>query len=202
MLYVHLKKTVKLENSMPICLGHVAQLYAGKDGQDERVRSKLESDFKQLIIGRSGGTAYSTSIVTGADLARVLDGKTEFSITGAPFCLVLVKPLPERGKIMPWVKVAVLMALLFAGGAMTIMNFQTDVDMQSLHKTLSEILAGKGSNPLWVSIPYSLGIGGGVLFFSNLLPGKRKEPSIFEIEQFEMDVERNDYESSKAEDQL
>lgn len=75
--------------------------------------------------------------------------------------------------------------LLFIGTAMTIMNFHYDVSMQEVQQKLHYILTGEENEfPLWIQIPYSLGLGVGTLLFFNHWFNKRfnEEPSPLEVE--------------------
>lgn len=75
--------------------------------------------------------------------------------------------------------------VLFIGTAMTIMNFHYDVSMQEVQQKLHYILTGEEVEfPLWIQVPYSLGLGLGTLLFFNHWFNKRfnEEPSPLEIE--------------------
>jgi stage V sporulation protein AA len=92
--------------------------------------------------------------------------------------------------------------ILFIGTAMTIMNFHYDVSMQEVQQKLHYLLTGKHNDyPLWIQIPYSLGLGGGTLLFFNHWFNKRfnEEPSPLEVEiynyQQDMDNYLNHYEN-------
>lgn len=68
---------------------------------------------------------------------------------------------------------------------MTIMNFHYDVGMQETQQKIHYMLTGKvAESPLWIQIPYSLGLGVGMLLFFNHWFKKRfnNEPSPLEIE--------------------
>lgn len=59
--------------------------------------------------------------------------------------------------------------------------------MQKVHQRIFEMLTGeKEEYPLWLQIPYSLGIGVGMILFFNHLFKKRlnEEPSPLELEMF------------------
>src|SRR5699024_12825071 len=77
--------------------------------------------------------------------------------------------------------------LLFIGTAMTIMNFHDDVNMQAVQQKLHFVLTGhKVDSPLWIQIPYSLGLGlGMILFLIHWFKMRiNEEPSPLEIELF------------------
>lgn len=86
--------------------------------------------------------------------------------------------------------------LLFIGTAMTIINFHYDVSMQEVHEKIHYIFTGEHEkNPLWIQIPYSFGLGIGMLIFLNRLWRKRinDEPSPLEIEIFKYERDIDDY---------
>ncbi|WP_112181228.1 MULTISPECIES: stage V sporulation protein AA [Paraliobacillus] len=86
-------------------------------------------------------------------------------------------------------------SLLFVGSAMTIMNFHYDVSMQSVQQRLHYLFTGeKEKYPLWMQVPYSLGLGLGMILFFNHIFKKRinEEPSPLEIEiyKYQQDIDQ------------
>ncbi|GAA0346954.1 stage V sporulation protein AA [Bacillus carboniphilus] len=85
--------------------------------------------------------------------------------------------------------------LLFVGAALTIMNFHEDVSMQIVQQHLFMMITGKEvQKPLLFQIPYSFGLGIGMILFFNHLFKKRinEEPSPLEVEMFnyQQDLDR------------
>lgn len=77
--------------------------------------------------------------------------------------------------------------VLFIGTAMTIMNFHYDVSMQEVQQKLHYLFTGEQEEyPLWLQVPYSFGLGIGMVLFLNHWFKKRlnEEPSPLEIELF------------------
>jgi len=67
------------------------------------------------------------------------------------------------------------------------MNFHTDVSMEQVHQRIYYLVTGAyNARPLILQIPYSLGIGlGMVLFFNHVFKRKlNDEPSPLELEVF------------------
>ncbi|HZW68653.1 MAG TPA: stage V sporulation protein AA [Pseudogracilibacillus sp.] len=88
--------------------------------------------------------------------------------------------------------VMIVWVVLFIGTAMSIMNFHYDVSMPEVHQKLHYMFTGeKVLRPLWIQIPYSIGLGVGMILFLNHWFKKRlnEEPSPLEIELF--NYERN-----------
>src|SRR5699024_2856818 len=91
-----------------------------------------------------------------------------------------------KAKIV-YLKLIFAWILLFIGTAMTIMNFHDDVNMQAVQQKVHFVLTGQETEyPLWIQIPYSLGLGLGMILFLNHWFKKRinEEPSPLEIELF------------------
>ncbi|MEN2766129.1 stage V sporulation protein AA [Ornithinibacillus xuwenensis] len=92
--------------------------------------------------------------------------------------------------------VAFVWLLLFIGTAMTIMNFHYDVSMQEVQQKLHYLLTGEENEyPLWIQIPYSFGLGIGMILFFNHWFNKRfnEEPSPLEVEIYNYQKSLDDY---------
>ncbi len=86
--------------------------------------------------------------------------------------------------------------LLFFGAALTIMNFHEDVSMQSVQLRIYTIMTGEvDTKPLIFQIPYSIGLGLGMILFFNHLFKKRlnEEPSPLEVEMFNYQMDLDHY---------
>ncbi|MBB6444761.1 stage V sporulation protein AA [Bacillus benzoevorans] len=86
--------------------------------------------------------------------------------------------------------------LLFFGAALTIMNFHEDVGMEAVHQKIYEIMTGrKNEKPLLFQIPYSIGLGVGMILFFNHVFKKRlnEEPSPLEVEMFNYQQDLDQY---------
>jgi stage V sporulation protein AA len=86
--------------------------------------------------------------------------------------------------------------LLFFGAALTIMNFHEDVSMPVVHQKLYAMVTGKNvEKPLLFQIPYSFGLGFGMILFFNHFFRKRinEEPSPLEVEMFNYQQDIDQY---------
>lgn len=91
---------------------------------------------------------------------------------------------------------ALVWLLLFIGAALAIMNFHEDVSMRQVHQKLFYMLTGvKDEKPLLLQIPYSFGLGLGMVLFFNHLFRKRinEEPSPLEVEMFNYQQDLDQY---------
>lgn len=86
--------------------------------------------------------------------------------------------------------------LLFFGSAMAIMNFHDDVSMRSVQEKLYKIITGVEDTKPWIfQIPYSIGLGLGMILFFNHVFQKRinEEPSPLEVEMFNYQMDLDNY---------
>ncbi|KKI93090.1 stage V sporulation protein AA [Bacillus sp. SA1-12] len=101
----------------------------------------------------------------------------------------------EKKKLSPLLFCAVWL-LLFIGAGLAIMNFHEDVSMQQVHQRIHKIVTGKtNTQPLLLQIPYSIGLGLGMVLFFNHLFKKRinEEPSPLEVEIFNYQLDLDKY---------
>lgn len=99
-------------------------------------------------------------------------------------------------KIISPLMMAFVWFLLFTGAALAIMNFHEDVSMLAVHQKLYSLVTGKTSEqPLLLQIPYSIGLGLGMILFFNHVFKKRinEEPSPLEIEMFHYQKDIEEY---------
>ncbi|WP_336749969.1 stage V sporulation protein AA [Bacillus altitudinis] len=86
--------------------------------------------------------------------------------------------------------------LLFVGAALAIMNFHEDVSMRLVHIRLYEMITGNTvEHPYLLQIPYSFGLGFGMILFFNHVFKKRlnEEPSPLEVEMFKYQLDLDHY---------
>lgn len=86
--------------------------------------------------------------------------------------------------------------LLFIGAALAIMNFHEDVSMQAVQLRIYTLITGEvDRKPLIFQIPYSIGLGLGMIIFFNHVFKKRinEEPSPLEVEMFNYQLDLDNY---------
>ncbi len=187
MLFIYLKQSATMNRGESVALRDVAQL-AGVNAGIKQV--------KDTVLGTVG---QELLLITAADVAAALN-REDVTFLGAPACAVTPRQKAD-GRLVMVLKAVFVAALMFVGGAMTVLTYQTDVDMPETHASLSQIFTGSQETSPWITIPYCAGVGIGVLFFTNVLPGKKKTPSLFELEEFTQKTDQQKYEVAKAEEE-
>jgi stage V sporulation protein AA len=178
-LYLRLKKRIYTKPEQPVTLGQAARLLAADDS--------LEKKLKELVLykhNKADGNRVVIDLLQIVKHIRELKPELAIEAYGDPQVLIMVAEKPVKPRIpvliLSWL-------LLFFGAGLAIMNFHTDVSMKEVHIRIVELITGERTDhPLWFQIPYSLGIGLGMVLFFNHLFRKRfnEEPNPLEVELY------------------
>ncbi|MGO4539783.1 stage V sporulation protein AA [Paenibacillus sp. 2TAB19] len=179
LLYLRLKKRIYMRPEQHVTLGQAARLLAAD--------AETEQSLKQLILyehKKADGNRVVIDLLQIVKAIREAAPGLSVEAYGDPQVLVMIAEKPVKPRIfvliLSWL-------LLFFGAGLAIMNFHTDVSMKEVHTRIVELISGKQiEHPLWFQIPYSLGIGLGMVLFFNHLFRKRfnEEPNPLEVELY------------------
>ncbi|MBP1949509.1 stage V sporulation protein AA [Virgibacillus litoralis] len=177
-VYLRMKKNVELTFLKELTLKDIAYISASSP-----LKRTLEKTTLYRITKKDRNIVIIDSFLV-IDHLRDLHENLEFQLVGPTYTIVRIK---KHKKPPNLVIVSIVWLLLFIGTGMTIMNFHYDVSMQEVQQKLHFLLTGEKSKyPLWIQIPYSFGLGIGMLLFFNHWFTKRfnEEPSPLEVEIF------------------
>ncbi|MDF2715127.1 MAG: stage sporulation protein [Paenibacillus sp.] len=186
-LYIRLRKRASIAPGQTITLGRVAQLLA--DPEMERTLLDLPL-FKPSELD---GNIVLIDMMHIVKTIRRVYPQLKVEYFGEPHVLVDVQ---TKARPPNRVALAVVWVLLFVGSGLAIMNFHEDVSMMEVHQHIYEMITGRRSeHPYWLQIPYSFGLGAGMVLFFNQLFKKRfsEEPSPLEVEMFSYQESLNHY---------
>lgn len=177
-VYIRMRNRIEKRLNEDVLLRDLAQVIAA-DALMEQLETMViyrisEGDRNIIVID-------STRIIKAI---RSINQDLEIQIIG-PAQTIIEVILKKKEASIPLFLLVWL--LLFIGSALTIMNFHEDVSMQAVHQKLYKIITGKEvEKPLIFQIPYSLGLGLGMIIFFNHVFKKRfnEEPSPLEVEVF------------------
>ncbi|WP_370458030.1 stage V sporulation protein AA [Thalassobacillus sp. CUG 92003] len=189
-VYIRLKQSVTLPRDYDVQLKDVALV----TGPNDTVRKLNETGLHHI-------TAKDKSLVILDGffiIDHLLDGdagalELDLQLIGPSQCIVRIQQ--PKMPVRPWL-ISGIWILLFVGAAMAIMNFHYDVSMESVQQKLHFMLTGEeAEHPLWIQVPYSIGLGTGmILFFNHIFKKKfNEEPSPMEIEVFNYQQDLNRY---------
>ncbi|KQO18793.1 stage V sporulation protein AA [Paenibacillus sp. Leaf72] len=187
-LYLRLRKRIGIRPGKEVTLGQAARLLGESEEQERRLG--------QLVLYRHSkpdGNRVVIDLLQIVSRLRELEPGLSIEAYGDPQVLVMIADKPPKPRIplliFSWL-------LLFFGAGLAIMNFHTDVSMKEVHIRIVELITGEhNEHPLWFQIPYSFGIGLGMVLFFNHLFRKRfnEEPNPLEVELFTYQENVNAY---------
>jgi stage V sporulation protein AA len=186
-VYVRLRKRVSAAPGETVKLGRIAQLLA---------EPELERTLSELPIIRADENHGNIALVDMMHIVRTIRTafpKAQVEHFGEPHVLI---EIAKKAKKPNRIALGVVWLLLFIGSGLAIMNFHEDVSMMEVHQRLYEMITGRyAEHPYWLQIPYSFGLGAGMVLFFNQLFKKRfnEEPSPLEVEMFSYQESLNHY---------
>ncbi|MFC2948260.1 stage V sporulation protein AA [Virgibacillus sediminis] len=186
-VYVRMKKNMEINHMQEIVLKDVASVSA-----PERIKKELENTSIYRVTEKDKNILVIDSFMIIEHLNKIYT-HLEFQMVGPSQTIIRIQ---TKKKEPPILIVSVVWLLLFVGMAMTIMNFHYDVSMQEVHQKLHFLLTGEENQfPLWIQIPYSFGLGAGMLLFFNHWFKKRlnEEPSPLEVEIYNYQQDLDNY---------
>jgi stage V sporulation protein AA len=186
-LYIRFRKRVSLEQGQPILLRHIADLLS-----DSEIELKLHSHIISYPKPQDGNLILVDMLMVIRSIHQIIP-VIQIEGFGEPHVLIEIK----SGKPGPhFIILALVWLLLFVGSGLTILNFHADVSMLQVHQRIYELLTGKRlEHPYFLQIPYSVGIGLGMVLFFNHIFKKRfnEEPSPLELEMYLYQESTNRY---------
>lgn len=119
----------------------------------------------------------------------------EISNLGEKDVVIFYEPVKKKeNKLWTFAKVATVCMTLLCGSAFAIMTFHTDASVPNVFATINEVFVGEYiEKPLWVIIPYSVGLVVGVTVFFNHMGTKKltEDPTPIQVELEKYDTEVN-----------
>lgn len=186
-IYLRLRNRAQVKPNEKVILGHMAQVIAPEE---------IRNDLLNLPIYQVKEEDKNIVIIDVMKVIQFIQEKhptLEVQTVGPPQTIIEVV-FEKKHMSMPLFVFVWL--LLFVGAALAIMNFHEDVSMPEVHQKLYTVLTGQEvAKPLLFQIPYSIGLGLGMILFFNHLFRKRinEEPSPLEVEMFNYQQDLDQY---------
>ena len=113
----------------------------------------------------------------------------------------MVKRIVPKKKGLTAIRIILIGLIMFFGSAVGIISFNEDVNMRDTQSKMYEFFTGEQSEaPLWVAIPYTIGIAAGFIGILKLFKSKKdKEPGLLELDDGEFNDKVNRFKISKRE---
>lgn len=186
-VYIRMRNRVQVKPNESIFLKDIAQIIS---------REEIHSTLEKLPVHKVSPEDNNIVIIDVMMVVRMITKQfptVDIQAIGPTQTIIEVmlkkKPVSYSLFLVVWF-------LLFIGSAITIMNFHEDVSMQAVHQRIYTMITGKQeSKPLLLQIPYSFGLGLGMILFFNHFFKKRinEEPSPLEVEMFKYQQSLDQY---------
>jgi stage V sporulation protein AA len=186
-IYIKPHKKVLLSAVREIRVGDVAEVVA----QDSKAVGALK------ICGVKPAQRTSNYLVTVTDIIRVVAKGfpgVAVNAVGETDTLVSVQPPGmKQNALWLWGKVAFVCMVLAVGSATAIMSYHTDGQIPKIFERFHLMFYGfEATNPMIITIPYSVGLAAGIIIFYNHFFTKKltDDPTPIEVEMelYEDDV--------------
>lgn len=177
-IYIRMRHRIQKKSDERIFLKDLAQIIA---------TDQLLSSLKNLSLYHITEQDKNIIIIDSTQVIREIKKQykdLEIQLIG-PAQTIIEVVFAKKKVTLPFFILVWL--LLFIGSGLTIMNFHEDVSMQTVHQRIFKMITGKEiEKPLIFQIPYSIGLGLGMVIFFNHVFKKRlnEEPSPLEVEVF------------------
>lgn len=177
-IYLRLRHRLQVKLNQKIRLSEISQFISHPSIQrtlSNLLVHEITPSDKHLVV---------IDIMKVIDLIKGFDPELEVESFGPTQTIVEIIYPRKSPKL---VLVLFVWLLLFVGSGLAIMNFHEDVSMLAVHQKIFKMITGEEEeHPLLLQIPYSIGIGVGMILFFNHLFKKRlnEEPSPLEVEMF------------------
>ncbi len=172
---------------VPISVGMLAEV-ASDDAELER-RLRGTPFLKPLREGQGATVVSSLDFVRAV---RLIDPTLDIDLSGADF--TVVKPRVRQSPFWAGFWIISVSLVLFFGAMMAIIAFHADTDMGQVHQAIYHLVTGNPTeHPLVLQIPYSIGVGLGVLIFFNAFSRRRpsSDPSPLDVQMHLYDQEKD-----------
>lgn len=187
-VYVRLRRRIVVPPLSPIRLRDVARIVTEPEVERRLLGLELlrirPEDGNLLVIDMLHIVRIIREAVPGIVIETFGEPHVLVEVAGSG----VIKPRPVV-LTLAWI-------LLFFGSGMALINFHADVNMPAVQRRVIRLLTGDPDWHPWLfQIPYSLGVGLGMLLFFNRLFRRRPtdEPNPLEVEMFMYQENVNHY---------
>lgn len=190
--YISINPKQAVDTNTSVYLRDIGNVYCG----DKNTKDKIES----TKIYTSGSTESWEYMNTVDIIDKILskNSNLDIQIMGPNEVLFEIKSKENRNVLMEIGKLIFVLVTLFLGAALGIVYFHEDVNMgDALEKLYVTLMGESMNNSLIMAIPYSIGLGVGMItFFTKLYsksPRRKMEPGPMDIQLYLYDKDMEEY---------
>ncbi len=189
-IYVRVYKRRTLQGVLQVKMSDIADI-----ASDENIKNKVDEMTIFEVPKSDSNARYIITIVDIINAIWKLYPEADIQSIGETDVVIDYRHKKLKpNQMWEWTKVSIVCLIVFAGATVAIMTYNTDAALAKTFMLINKILTGEEREGLnWITIPYSIGITMGVLFFFNHIGTKRitddPTPMEVEIQRYEQDIE-------------
>ena len=177
-----------ISNQEVLTIGDVAEIVTA---------AEIINSVKNLPLINLETIEKKNYLISITDIVKAIQKKyPSYTIYNLGETDTLVQYAPQKSKDNPyfkWAKVCFVALVLLFGSSTAIMSFHTDGQIPKIFERYYSIFYGEEkTNPAIINIPYSIGLGVGIIVFYNHFMGKKitddPTPIEVEMEKYDNDV--------------
>lgn len=188
-IYIKPAEKVQLVGKREVLLRDVAEVF---------LSGQTAGEAERLVVFRIPEERKKTYLLSVVDLIQVLHRKyPNAAVNNVGETDILIEYLPQaegRNPLWVWAKVAFVSLVLFVGASTTIMCFHSDTQLPLIFENMYYLFFEESKEvPKLLSIPYSIGLGLGIIVFFNHFSKitLTQDPTPIEIEMTTYEKETN-----------
>lgn len=188
-IYIKPVEKVQIVGKREVLLRDVAEIL---------LSGQTAGEAERLAVFQIPEERKRTYLISVVDLIRVLNQKyPNATVNNVGEMDILIEYLPRaegRRPLWLWAKAAFVALVLFVGASTTIMCFHSDTQLPLIFENMYYLFFGENKEvPKLLSIPYSIGLGIGIIVFFNHFSRLTltQDPTPIEIEMTTYEKETN-----------
>lgn len=186
-IYIRMHHRIQVNQNDTVTIGDIAQIIANEE---------TYSAIKKTVVHQINMSDKNIVIIDAMKVIfQIRKEFPELDIQSIGPSQTIIEIKFKKRRFIPLFFIAVWF-LLFIGAALTMMNFHEDVSMREVQQRIYSMITGEDvKKPLLFQIPYSIGLGVGMILFFNHVFRKRinEEPSPLEVEMFNYQQDLDHY---------
>lgn len=188
-IYIKPVEKVQIVQRKTVFLRDVAEVF---------LSGQTAGEAEKLVVLQIPEERKKTYLLSVMDLIQLLQQKyPNASVNNVGEMDILVEYLPQaegRNPLWLWLKIGFVSLVLFTGASTTIMCFHSDTQLPLIFENMYYLFFGESQPvPKLLSIPYSIGLGIGIIVFFNHFSKLTltQDPTPIEIEMTTYEKETN-----------
>lgn len=188
-IYIKPVEKAQIIQKRDVLLRDIAEVFIG---------GQMAGEAEKLVVFRVPREQKKTYLLSVVDIIKVLNQKwPDATISNVGEMDILIEYLPKAVKRNPlwlWGKVFFVSLVLFVGASTTIMCFHSDTQVPLVFENMYYMFFGENKEiPKLLSVPYSIGLGLGIIVFFNHFSkiSLTQDPTPIEIEMTTYEKETN-----------